>query len=151
LKTLLEEERRIGEVRNVQMKKKEEDCEKLEQEVVSLRKSDPGDQILLKNSKYLKSLQIERERRPHCYEPNATCLGSNGRQEREISRSVQNDKQVKKEVLIVQSVRTLTWQAIRHVEGIYWDSWHVKWLVDNEWDGDMWPNQWPPRVTCLLD
>jgi hypothetical protein len=39
LKTLLEEERRIGEVRNVQMKKKEEDCEKLEQEVVSLRKS----------------------------------------------------------------------------------------------------------------
>ena len=31
LKTLLEEERRIGEVRNVQMKKKEEDCEKLEQ------------------------------------------------------------------------------------------------------------------------
>jgi chromosome segregation ATPase len=38
LKTLLEEERRIGEVRNVQMMKKEEDCEKLEQEVVSLRK-----------------------------------------------------------------------------------------------------------------
>jgi hypothetical protein len=39
LKTLLEEERRIGKVRNVQMMKKEEDCEKLEQEVVSLRKS----------------------------------------------------------------------------------------------------------------
>jgi hypothetical protein len=39
LKTLLEEERTIGEVRNVQMKKKEGDCEKLEQEVVSLRKS----------------------------------------------------------------------------------------------------------------
>jgi hypothetical protein len=39
LKTLLEEERRIGEVRNVQMMKKEEDCQKLEQEVVSLRKS----------------------------------------------------------------------------------------------------------------
>jgi hypothetical protein len=38
LKTLLEEERRIGEVRNVQMKKKEKDCEKLEQEVVSSRK-----------------------------------------------------------------------------------------------------------------
>jgi hypothetical protein len=37
LKTLLEEERRIGEVRNVQMMKKEEYCEKLEQEVVSLR------------------------------------------------------------------------------------------------------------------
>jgi hypothetical protein len=31
LKTLLKEERRIGEVRNVQMKKKEEDCEKVEQ------------------------------------------------------------------------------------------------------------------------
>ena len=30
LKNLLEEERRIGEARNVQMKKKEEDCEKLE-------------------------------------------------------------------------------------------------------------------------
>jgi chromosome segregation ATPase len=39
LKTLLEEERRIGEVMNVQMKKKEEYCEKIEQEVVSLRKS----------------------------------------------------------------------------------------------------------------
>jgi hypothetical protein len=39
LKTLLEEARRIGEVKKVQMMKKEEDCEKLEQEVVSLRKS----------------------------------------------------------------------------------------------------------------
>ena len=29
LKTILGEERRIGEVRNVQMMKKEEDCEKL--------------------------------------------------------------------------------------------------------------------------
>jgi hypothetical protein len=45
LKTLLEEERRIGEVRNVQMKKKEEDCEKLEQEVVSLRKSLRNSQV----------------------------------------------------------------------------------------------------------
>jgi hypothetical protein len=50
LKTLLEEERRIGEVRNVQMKKKEEDCEKLEQEVVSLRKS-------LRNSQVPKDLK----------------------------------------------------------------------------------------------
>jgi hypothetical protein len=39
LKTLLEEARRIAEVKKVQMIKKEEDCEKLEQEVVSLRKS----------------------------------------------------------------------------------------------------------------
>jgi hypothetical protein len=45
LKTLLEEERRIGAVRNVQMKKKEEDCEKLEQEVVSLRKSLRNSQV----------------------------------------------------------------------------------------------------------
>jgi hypothetical protein len=45
LKTLLEEERRIGEVRNVQMMKKEEDCEKLEQEVVSLRKSLRNSQV----------------------------------------------------------------------------------------------------------
>jgi hypothetical protein len=49
LKNLLEEERRIGEVRNVQMMKKEEDYEKLEQEVVSLKKS-------LKNSQVLKEL-----------------------------------------------------------------------------------------------
>jgi hypothetical protein len=45
LKTLLKEERRIGEVRNVQMMKKEEDCEKLEQNVVSLRKSLRNSQV----------------------------------------------------------------------------------------------------------
>jgi chromosome segregation ATPase len=45
LKTLLKEERRIGEVRNVQMMKKEEDCEKIEQEVVSLRKSLRNSQV----------------------------------------------------------------------------------------------------------
>jgi hypothetical protein len=45
LKTLLEETRRIGEVRNVQMMKKEEDCENLEQEVVSLRKSLRNSQV----------------------------------------------------------------------------------------------------------
>jgi hypothetical protein len=49
LKNLLKEERRIGEVRIVQMKKKEEDCEKLEQEVVSLRK-------ILRNSQVQKDL-----------------------------------------------------------------------------------------------
>jgi hypothetical protein len=80
---------------------------------------DPGDQILLKNSKCSKSLQIKRERRPRRYEPNTTCLGSNGRREREISCSVQNDKQAKKGMLTVQSVRTLTWQAVRHVVGSY--------------------------------
>jgi hypothetical protein len=30
------------------------------------------------------------------------------------------------------------------------DSWHVTWFVGSEWDGDTWPNQWPPCVTCLL-
>jgi hypothetical protein len=45
LKTLLKEERVIGKVRNVQMMKKEEDCEKLEQEVVSLRKSLRNSQV----------------------------------------------------------------------------------------------------------
>jgi hypothetical protein len=58
--------------------------------------SDPGDQIFAQNSKCLESLQIEWERRPHRHEPNATRLGSNGRRMREISRSIQNDKQAKK-------------------------------------------------------
>jgi hypothetical protein len=114
---------------------------------------DPGDQILLKNSKCLKSLQIERERRPHHYEPNATRLGSNERQEREISRFVQNDKQAKKGVLtkqFVQSVRMLTWQVVQHMEGNYLDSWHVTWHVCSERDDNTWPNQWPPCVIYLL-
>jgi hypothetical protein len=70
---------------------------------------DPGDQILLKNSKCLESFQIKWEHRPRRHEPNATHLGSNRRRMREISRSVQNDKQVKKNVLTVQSVWMLTW------------------------------------------
>ena len=45
LKTLLEEARRIEEVRNVQMMKKEKDYEKLEQEVVSLSKSLRNSQV----------------------------------------------------------------------------------------------------------
>jgi hypothetical protein len=44
----------------------------------------------------LESLQIKWERRSHHYKPNATHLGSNGRWEREISRSVQNGKKKKK-------------------------------------------------------
>jgi hypothetical protein len=82
---------------------------------------------LLKNSKCLESLQIKRERRPHFCKPNATRLGSNGCREKEISRSVQNDKQGKKGMLTVRIVRTdddvaertddvagrtLTWQAV---------------------------------------
>jgi hypothetical protein len=71
---------------------------------------------LLKNSKCSESLQIEQERRPRRYKPNTTRLGSNGRREREISRSVQIYKQVKKKgLLTVQSVQTLTWQVVRHV------------------------------------
>jgi hypothetical protein len=106
------------------------------------------------------SLQIEQERRPHRHEPNATRLGSNRRRMREISRSVQNDKQAKKNVLTVQSVqsiRMLMWQTVRHVAGPYdmWqethvDSWHMMWLVCGEWDGDTWPNQWFPRVTWIV-
>jgi hypothetical protein len=41
---------------------------------------------------------------------------------REISRSVQNEKQAKKIVLTVQSVRMMMWQAVRHVAGPY-DTW----------------------------
>jgi hypothetical protein len=45
LKIQLEEARRIEEVMNVHMMKKEEDCEKLEQEVVSLRKNLRNSQV----------------------------------------------------------------------------------------------------------
>ena len=55
--------------------------------------------------------QNEWVRSPHRREPNATCLGSNGRRMREISRSVQNVKQAKKGMLIVQSVRMLMWHV----------------------------------------
>jgi hypothetical protein len=44
-KNLLEEARRIEKVKKVQMIKKEEDCEKLDQEVVSLRKSLRNSQV----------------------------------------------------------------------------------------------------------
>jgi hypothetical protein len=59
LKTLLKEARRIAEVKKVQMIKKEEDCEKLEQEVVSLRKSLRNSQVqtsYLQESKKLQSV-----------------------------------------------------------------------------------------------
>ena len=83
--------------------------------VLAITINDPGDQILLKNSKCLESLKIKQECRPRHYEPNATHLGSNGRREREILRSVQNDKRTKKGMLTVQSVRLLMWQSVRHV------------------------------------
>jgi hypothetical protein len=87
---------------------------------------------------------------------------------REISHSVQINKQTKKNVLTIQSVQSiqmLTCQgrmthgrAVRHVEGPY-DTWQVlvgnrvdelaydTWLVCGKWDVDMWPNQWLPCVT----
>jgi hypothetical protein len=93
---------------------------------------DPGDQILLKNSKCSESLQIERERRPRRYEPNATHLGSNGRREREISRSVQNDKQAKKRDAdcTVRTVRTDADVAGRTTHGRPYDTWQAAiWIV----------------------
>ena len=53
-------------------------------------------QNLAQKSKFSELPQNEWVRIPHRHEPNATRLGSNGRQLREISRSVQNDKQAKK-------------------------------------------------------
>jgi hypothetical protein len=64
-------------------------------------------------------------------------------------------------VLTVQSVRMLTWQAVRHVAGSY-DTWQATmWTVGGEWDDDTWHYQgewfgatWPrhglPRGTLLL-
>jgi hypothetical protein len=79
---------------------------------------DPGDQILLKNSKCSESLQIERECRPRHYEPNTTHLGSKWMWEREISRYVQNDKQAKKRDVdcTVRTVRTAADVGSRHME-----------------------------------
>jgi hypothetical protein len=114
---------------------------------------DPGDQILLKNSKCSELLQIERERRPRRHEPNATRLGSNRRRMREILQFVQNNKHAKKCVdCIVRTVRTDADVVDRitcgrcvgnHVDESAYDTW----LVFGEWDGNTWPNQWPPRVT----
>jgi hypothetical protein len=87
---------------------------------------DPGDQILLKNSKCSESLQIERERRPHRHEPNATHLGSNGRREREryhvLFKTTNRQKKGMLTVQSVQSVRMLTWKSVRRVAGPY-DKW----------------------------
>jgi hypothetical protein len=48
-------------------------------------------------------------------------------------------------------VMTDTWQTVRHVVGVVGshvdESAYDTWLVCGEWDGDTWPNQWPPRVT----
>jgi hypothetical protein len=82
-----------------------------------MRRRDPGDQILLKNSKCSESLQIERERRPHRHEPNTTHLGSNGCQEQDISCSVQNDKQAKKKGDADCTIRTDADVAVRTTRG----------------------------------
>jgi hypothetical protein len=69
-------------------------------------------QILAQKSTFSELPQNERERSPRHHEPNATRFVSNGRREREISRSVRIVKQEKKWMLTVQSVqsvRMLTW------------------------------------------
>jgi hypothetical protein len=42
-------------------------------------------------------------------------------------------------------------RALQHVAGVVGsrvdELAYDKWLVCREWDGDTWPNQWPPRVT----
>jgi hypothetical protein len=53
-------------------------------------------QILAQKSTFSELPQNERERSPRHHEPNATRFVSNGRREREISRSVRIVKQVKK-------------------------------------------------------
>jgi hypothetical protein len=69
------------------------------------------DQNLDQGSNFSSKINILRiaskrtECSPHCHEPNTTRLGSNGRREREISRSVRIVKQVKKGMLNVQSVQ----------------------------------------------
>jgi hypothetical protein len=70
LKTQLEEAKRMKEVMNIQMMKKEEDCEKIEEEVVTLRVE------VVKLNKNLKSSQVLEDilrcqRSPF----NKTCLG----------------------------------------------------------------------------
>jgi hypothetical protein len=92
---------------------------------------DPGDQFFFKNSKCSESLQIKRECRPRRYEPNATCLGSNKCWEQEISRSVQNDKQVKKDVdCTVHTVHTDTDVAGHMTHGRPYDMWQADiWTV----------------------
>jgi hypothetical protein len=65
-------------------------------------------QILAQKSTFSELPQNERERSPRRCEPNATRFVSNGRREREISRSVRIVKQVKKRDAdcAVRTVRT---------------------------------------------
>jgi hypothetical protein len=115
--------------------------------------------------KVLRILQIERECRPRHYEPNATRLGSNRRREREISHFVQNDKQAKKGMLTIQSIRMLTWHVhTTHgragLAGPY-DMWHslvdrygrmiLRHVADFGWlYGATWPSRGLPHGTLLL-
>jgi hypothetical protein len=84
---------------------------------------------------------------------------------REISRSVQNDQQAKKKCADY-TVRTDADMAdhmthgrvVQHVVGNYVDSWHMTWILCDEWDEDtwhyhgewfgaMWPRHGLPRGT----
>jgi hypothetical protein len=74
---------------------------------------------------------------------------------REISHSVQIVKQAKK-MCADCTVRTdadvagpyNTWQVLvgSRVDELVSNMWHVC----GEWNGDTWPNQWPPRVTWTM-
>jgi hypothetical protein len=68
-------------------------------------------QILAQKSTFSELPQNERERSPHHHEPNATRFVSNGRREREISRSVRIVKQVKKKRDADCAVRTVRTDA----------------------------------------
>ena len=71
--------------------------------------------------------------RPRHHEPNTTHLGSNGRRMREISRSVQNDKQAKK--CVDCTVRTDADVAGCTTRGRVVQ--HVAWSYDT-WQAVMW-------------
>jgi hypothetical protein len=91
-------------------------------------------QILAQNSTFSELPQNERERSPRHHEPNAIRFVSNGRREREISRSVRIVKEAKKRTLTGQSVQAdvaevvqVTWQ--NPYDDVAKVMWQFDWLV----------------------
>jgi hypothetical protein len=74
-------------------------------------------QNLAQKSKFSELPQNKQVRSPRRHEPNATRLGSNRTSDERDIAICSNLQTGKKKVLTVQSVRTLTWQAVRHVAG----------------------------------
>ena len=118
--------------------------------IFPMGRCDPGDQILLK---------IQSARNHFKSNGNVGLVITNPTQLIWVQMDIERERycvmfkmtnRQKKGMLIVQSVRTLTWQVVWHVAGSYLESWHVTWLVCSERVGDTWPNQWPPCVTCLF-